>query len=115
MSDIITLAKHRLPLSIDRLSAFDTRAGLFLGFILSLGTAIATFLYAPHASPRHQKTQRPSQSMTPARNMISSMTTLYKLAGDLTGTWADAVPKRPFVAKRPRGENPISRRCCLLS
>lgn len=158
MSDIITLAEHRLPLSIDRLSAFDMRAGLFLGFILSLGTAIATFLYAPHASPRpiplwfhvprHDSTglmfffvaailaiislSIRTQWDSPAVHELSNFIDRHHLDeylvtvnvailcnnqnAELKARWLQAsLTKRPFVAKRPRGENPISRRCRLLS
>lgn len=51
---LITLAEHRLQINIDRLSALDTRAGVFLGVILSLGTAIVTLVKHPHSTATHR-------------------------------------------------------------
>jgi len=45
--NLVALAEHRLQISIDRLTALDTRAGVILGFIITLGTAVAALLKPP--------------------------------------------------------------------
>lgn len=56
-SDIVAAAEHRLQLSIDRLMALDTRAGVFLGLILTVGGTLAALTRPTSAS--HQQSTLP--------------------------------------------------------
>ncbi len=51
--NVVSAAEHRLQLSIDRLMALDTRAGVFLGLILAVGGTLAALTRPVGGSNAH--------------------------------------------------------------